>query len=142
LKRTTPYPSFTTFDGGSGEVCQVRRIRTNTPLQALITLNDPVFLEAAAALAQRMVSEANSPEASVTRGLRLALIRSPRSEEINPLVKLQHDAEQTFVSAPTEAKALLETSRAKPGEMPPEKFAAWIVTASAILNLDELLCRN
>ena len=54
LKRTTPYPSMTTFDGGSGEVCQIRRIRTNTPLQALVTLNDPVYLEAAGALAKRM----------------------------------------------------------------------------------------
>ena len=53
LKRTSPYPAMTTFDAGSGEVCQIRRIRTNTPLQALITLNDVVYLEAAGQLAKQ-----------------------------------------------------------------------------------------
>ncbi len=75
LKRTTPYPSMITFDGGSGEVCQIRRLRTNTPLQALVTLNDPVFLEAAAGLARRMVAEPGDASARARRGLRLALIR-------------------------------------------------------------------
>src|SRR5262249_34822268 len=75
LKRTTPYPSMITFDGGSGEVCQIRRIRTNTPLQALVTLNDPVYLEAAAGLARRMITEGGKTNTSrIVRGLRLALI--------------------------------------------------------------------
>jgi hypothetical protein len=142
LKRTTPFPSFTTFDAGSGEVCQIRRIRTNTPLQALITLNDPVFLEAAAALAKRMVNEATDTEARAARGLRLALIRPVREGEVQPLVRLYHDAEKTFAAAPEKAKTLLEASRAKPDNINANEFAAWIVTANAILNLDEFLSRN
>lgn len=142
LKRTTPYPSFNTFDAGSGEVCLIRRIRTNTPLQALVTLNDPVYLEAAAALARRMVSEAATPQARVERGLRLALIRPLREGEAQPLVALQRDAQRDFEAAPERAEALIASGRTSAGEMPPAEFAAWVITASAVLNLDEFLSRN
>jgi mono/diheme cytochrome c family protein len=143
LKRTTPYPTMTTFDGGSGEVCQIRRIRTNTPLQALVTLNDPVYLEAAAGLARRMVLEAATPSTRATRGLRLALIRPLRPNEVAPLLALQKDAEQAFTAAPERADALLKSSRAiVPAGVSKTAFAAWIVTANAILNLDEFLSRN
>src|SRR5262249_34479209 len=103
LKRTTPYPSLLTFDGGSGEVCQIRRIRTNTPLQALVMLNDPVYLEAAAGLARRMVAEADAPAARAARGMRLALIRPLRDGEIAPLLALQKDAQKAFEAAPEKA---------------------------------------
>lgn len=142
LKRTTPYPSMTTFDGGSGEVCLVRRIRTNTPLQALVTLNDPVFLEAAAALASRMTTEASDARARAERGLRLALIRPVREGEVEPLLRLQADAAKAFSADSEKAAALIEASRGLAGELSPAEFAAWIVTANAILNLDELLTRN
>ena len=143
LKRTTPYPSMLTFDGGSGEVCQVRRIRTNTPLQALVTLNDPVYLEAAAGLARRMMATAGNPQSRVARGLRLALIRPLRQGETLPLIALQKDVQKEFSAAPEKAEALLKSTRATPppGVGRPE-FAAWIVTASAILNLDEFLTRK
>ncbi|MBS1811017.1 MAG: PSD1 domain-containing protein [Acidobacteria bacterium] len=143
LKRTTPYPAMTTFDGGSGEVCQIRRIRTNTPLQALVTLNDPVYLESAAGLARRMVTEAKTPNARAARGLRLALIRSLRAGETAPLLALQKDAEKSFAAAPEKAEALLKSARATiPTSVHKAAFAAWVVTANAILNLDEFLSRN
>jgi hypothetical protein len=143
LKRTTPYPSMMTFDGGSGEVCQIRRIRTNTPLQALVTLNDPVFLEAAAGLARRMIAEAGTLDSRVARGLRLALIRPLRKGEAAPLIALQKDAQMTFEAAPEKADALLRSTRATvPNGISKPEFAAWIVTANAILNLDEFLNRN
>ena len=141
LKRTTPYPSLTMFDAGSGEVCQIRRIRTNTPLQALVTLNDPAFLEAAAALAQRLQT-VDGAEARATQGLRTALIRPIRSEEVAPLIHLQQLAHREFEAAPEKAAELIKASRAKPGSTNPADLAAWIVTTSAILNLDELLTRN
>ncbi len=143
LKRTTPYPSMTTFDSGSGEICQMRRIRTNTPLQALVTLNDPVYLEAAAGLARRMIAEAATPGARTARGLRLALIRPLRTGEAAPLVALQRDAQKEFVAAPAKADALLKSARANvPNGISKASFAAWVVTANAILNLDEFLTRN
>ncbi len=151
LKRTTPYPSFLTFDGGSGEVCQVRRIRTNTPLQALVLLNDPVYTEAAGALAKRMVADATDTKSRLARGLRLALIRPLREGEAAPLERLYQEASQSFAAKPKEAEALLRASRLKvagpKNNQPTEKlsdaeWAAWVVTAGAILNLDELLTRN
>lgn len=142
LKRTTPYPSFMTFDAGSGEVCQVRRIRTNTPLQALVTLNDPVYLEAAAALAKRMVTDANDSSSRAARGLRLALIRPIRDDEVTPLVRLQQETQAALANTPDDAAGLIKTSRGEAGTVPPAEFAAWIVTASVILNLDEFLTRN
>ncbi len=143
LKRTTPYPAMTTFDGGSGEVCQIRRIRTNTPLQALVTLNDPVYLEAAAGLARRMVTEAGLPNARLARGIRLALIRPLRTGETLPLLYLQQAARKEFEAAPEKADALLKSARANvPEGISKIEFAMWVVTANAILNLDEFLTRN
>lgn len=142
LKRTTPYPSFMTFDAGSGEICQVRRIRTNTPLQALVTLNDPVYLEAAAALATRMVTDENDAPSRAKRGLKLALVRPIRDDEVTPLVRLQQETQLTFGSDPDAATVLIKTTRANLGTMSAPEFTAWIVTASVILNLDEFLTRN
>lgn len=142
LKRTTPYPSFMTFDAGSGEVCQLRRIRTNTPLQALVTLNDPVYIEAAAALARRMLLEGDGTQSRIDRGLRLALIRPIRRGEAEPLVRLLHDAQNAFEAAPEKAADLIKAGRGNPGDARPTEFAAWIVTANAILNLDEFVTRN
>jgi hypothetical protein len=148
LKRTTPYPSFTTFDAGSGEICQVRRIRTNTPLQALVTLNDPVYLEAAAALAARMATDAagrplTDPAVIAARGLGLALVRPLRAGEADPLVRLMRDARDRFAADPSAAAALIEAARAQvPAAAAPQDVAARVVAASAILNLDEFLTRH
>ena len=142
LKRTTPYPSLTMFDAGSGEVCQIRRIRTNTPLQALVTLNDPVYLEAAAALAKRMVNQPADADSRVAYGLRLALIRPLVQGETEPLVRLQREVKSKFAESPDQAAAIIKTCRGNPGEMNSAEFASWIVTANAILNLDEFLTRK
>lgn len=143
LKRTTPYPSMTTFDGGSGEVCQIRRIRTNTPLQALVTLNDPVYLEAAGALAKRMAEFNGSAAERAAHGLRLALIRPLREGETRPLERLQQDVRQGLESTPEKAAALIRSTRtATLAGMSDADFAGWIVVANTILNLDELLTKN
>jgi hypothetical protein len=140
LKRTTPYPSFITFDGGSGEVCQIRRIRTNTPLQALVTLNDPVYLEAAAALAGRMIAKGGEPAVA---GMRLALCRPVKAGEAKPLLALFAEAKAGFTKQPRHAAELIQVTRAKvPQGMNEAEFAAWIITANAILNLDEFLTRH
>jgi mono/diheme cytochrome c family protein len=143
LKRTTPYPSMTTFDGGSGEVCQIRRIRTNTPLQALVTLNDPVYLETAGALAKGMTALKGSTADRTAYGLRLALIRPLREGETRPLERLQQDAHQSLDADPEKAKSLIQSTRTStPEGMSDAEFASWIVVANTILNLDEFLTRN
>src|SRR5262249_31365411 len=82
-RRTTPYPSMVTFDAPTRTVCAVNRPRTNTPLQALVTLNDPVYVEAAQALARRLVKEGGqTPESRARYGFRLCLIRPPQGAEV------------------------------------------------------------
>jgi len=143
LKRTTPYPSMTTFDSGSGEVCQIRRIRTNTPLQALVTLNDPVYLESAGALAKRMAMVDGGVAEKASSGLRLALIRPLRDNETRPLIALQQDVQAKFgVDAKSAAELILATRTTKPDGMTDAEFASWIVVANTILNLDEFLTKN
>ncbi len=92
-RRTSPYPSMTTFDAPSGETCTIRRIRTNTPLQALVTLNDPTLMEAAQHLAKRSADEAGSqPEARLERLFRLVLARQPSRQELRRLLELKETA--------------------------------------------------
>jgi hypothetical protein len=144
LKKTTPYPSFVTFDAGSGEICQIRRIRTNTPLQSLVTLNDPVYVEAAGALAARMMAGgATEPAAVAERGLRLALVRPARPGEAEPVVRLMADARGRYEADPAAAEAIIAAARAEvPVGTSRPAVAAAVVAASAILNLDEFLTRN
>lgn len=144
LKRTTPYPSLIAFDGGSGEVCMIRRIRTNTPLQALVTLNDPVFLEAAAGLAKRMIGDQSAADdaARIELGLQWALLRPIRAGEAKPLVELRKSVLESFQEDPKAAGDLIATCRAELDGQDPAEAASWIVIANAILNLDEFLTRN
>lgn len=146
-KRTTPYPSLTTFDAGSREVCQIRRIATNTPLQALVTLNDPVFLEAAGALAIQMMATGNDPDERLMHGFRRVLIRPVSVEELTPLRTLLHDMIREFEKNPQDAQSLIDA--AVPSIMKSQcelfashELAAWITIANILLNHDEFLNRN
>ena len=142
-KRTTPYPSMITFDAGSREVCQIRRIHTNTPLQALVTMNDPVYLEAAAALAGRMISAGKDDRAKAAHGLRLALIRPAKAAEIDAVMEACQAAREEFKANAGAAKAFLKDANAKvPAGVSEEDYAAWAVAASVILNLDEVVTRQ
>ena len=92
-RRTSPYPSMTTFDAPSGETCTIRRIRTNTPLQALVTLNDPTLMEAAQHLADRSAREAGLERRErLARLFRLALARPPTDAEADRLLALRNNA--------------------------------------------------
>ena len=88
-RRTVPYPSMATFDAPSREICAIKRVRTNTPLQSFVTLNDPVYVEAAQALARRIVREGGGEVVERARfALQLCQCRPPRPEEIEPIVSL------------------------------------------------------
>ncbi|MBI5800860.1 MAG: DUF1553 domain-containing protein, partial [Verrucomicrobia bacterium] len=103
-RRTSPYPSMATFDAPSREVCSVRRNRTNTPLQALVTMNDPVYVEAAQALARRMAKEGGATDADKARhGFRLVLARPPSDNELARLVKLHSECAVVFAKDKTMA---------------------------------------
>lgn len=111
-RRTSPYPAAITFDAPSGEVCTMRRIRTNTPLQALVALNDPLALEAASRLAARVLAEREaSLEASIERAFRLVLVRPPEAAEVARLRRLYEEARAKLKRDPAAARKLLEPDR-------------------------------
>jgi hypothetical protein len=144
LRRTIPYPSMATFDAPSREFCLVRRIRTNTPLQAFVTLNDPVYVEASQALARRIVREGGATvEDRVRFGLRLCLTRPPREEQVGQLVKL-FDSERTNFATDTAAATKLATEPLGPlpGDADAAEMAAWTVVANVLLNLDGVLTKG
>jgi hypothetical protein len=144
IRRTSPYPAMITFDGTSREVCTLRRIRTNTPLQALVTLNDPVYIEAAQALARRVVSEAPpSVEARIAYAFGLVLVRPPQRDEIARLVKL-YETELAHYQADESAARLMASDPLGPvpESMHPADIAAWTIVAHTLLNLDETVTKD
>lgn len=111
-RRTSPYPSMTTFDAPSGETCTIRRIRTNTPLQALVTLNDPPLMEAAQFLAKRAKREADSGSESILGQMfRLVLVRPPTPEESRRLLALHADAASDLAKDPSGTRKLSNYDR-------------------------------
>jgi hypothetical protein len=140
-KRQSPPPGMMTFDSPTREVCTVRRPRTNTPLQALVLLNDVTYLEAARALATRMLREANGDR--IAHGFRLATGRMPRSDEAAALQSYCDEQFVSFRQRPGAARALLKTgeSAADPN-FDPGELAAWTMTASLLLNLDETVTQH
>jgi hypothetical protein len=140
-RRSNPYPSMATFDAPSREVCTIRRPRTNTPLQALVTMNDPAYVEAAQALARRMVREGGSTTADrAIRGFRLVLARQPVAAEIDRLVRLHDEALAEFQETPDDARKMASDPLGPPPAVlvaDMADLAAWTVVANVILNLDE-----
>jgi hypothetical protein len=143
-RRTTPYPSMITFDAPSRNVCTIARPRTNTPLQALVTLNDPVYVEAAQALARRMVKEGGpSVGTRLTYGFRLCLVRPPRDAEMARLVSLYQQAREQYQQYPKEAQQIAtEPLGPLPAGMDAAELAAWTVVANVLLNLDEVFAKR
>jgi hypothetical protein len=142
-RRTAPYPSMMAFDASSREVCTIKRIRTNTPLQALVTLNDPVYVEAAQAMARRVMDEAK-PKQDKRMGyaMELALSREATDIEIARLNMLYVEVLAEF-SSNEEAAMQMATSILGPApDAAIDELAAWTVVCNAILNLDEFLTKR
>lgn len=131
MKRTSPYPAMSAFDAGSGEVCQIRRVRTNTPIQALITLNDTVFVEAAGALAKKMQQNDDSLSAQLVVGFRSVLGRRPTSAELGRLESLY----ETILPEITDGDALLKAAGLETGD------PGLVAIANVLFSLDETLMK-
>ena len=143
-KRTVPPASLATFDAPDREKCTARRAFTNTPLQALVMMNDPTYVEAARALAQRTIVEGGKDEKSrVEYAFRLATARKPSGKEAGILRQLLKGRQEEFRRDRNAALKLLSV-----GEAPRDKridvaeLAAWTTVASAILNLDETITKQ
>jgi len=143
-RRTVPYPSMATFDAPSREICTVRRARTSTPLQALVTLNDPVYVEAAQALARRIWREGGESVASrMSYAWRLCQMRPASQEELAPLAKLYAEELERFCQNTDDAiKVSTEPLGPLPMGIDPAEAAAWTVVANVLLNLDAMLTKG
>jgi hypothetical protein len=135
-----------TFDAPSREVCTVRRDSTNTPLQALVTLNDPAFVEAAQALARHLLlsqSAGSNDEVRMARAFLECTSRLPEAAELDALLHLLNEAREHFASRPENAVQLATDPL---GELPPQisaaEAAAWTAVGNVLLNLDEVLMKR
>jgi len=146
LKRGSPYPSLVTFDATGRMTCVVKRSRSNTPLQALVLLNDPVYTEAAISFAHRIVTE--QPEAGfagrITHAFRIALARDPTAAELAVLRRLIETEQERLLAEPARA---MEVLKAQPTIILAEDVSAvdvvaWYAVAAAILNLDETITKG
>ncbi len=140
-KRTAPYPSMITFDGAGREVCTVRRIRTNTPLQALVTLNDSVYLIASRTYAcrmQDMVENKNDVRAMISKGYELAMLKPVTAARLAVLENLYQQALVKFKANPDNADELIGEKK----DHHNFQTAALVVIANALLNMDEMVTKN
>ena len=141
FKRTAPHPNLTTFDCPDANLTNVERTSSNTPLQALITLNNDVFVESARGLMRRTLSEVNTNDAQrVTRMFRICVARQPSDTERNAFLELLTAARDYYREHADQAETFAGA------ELPPEttaaNAAAWTATARMILNLDEFITRE
>jgi hypothetical protein len=143
-KRTAPPPTMVTFDAPSREKCRARRERTNTPLQALIILNDPQYFEAARHLGYRMLREGGAEDSARLRyGFRLATGRPPCDSECTVLEESLSSQRAHYVADVEAAKKAIAVGESPvPGDVPPPELAAYTMVANLILNLDEVITRN
>jgi len=146
-RRTTPPPNMTAFDAPSGEVCTVRRQRTNTPLMALVTLNDPTFVEAARALAQQILTDQSladaTPDERIRSAFKRALARVPEPLEIDALGEVyRHEIARHEQDSEAAAQLLAVGDSPRDESLDAVEHAAWTVVANVILNTDEFVTKE
>jgi cytochrome c551/c552 len=143
-KRTAPPPQLSTFDAPSREACMVRRERTNTPLQALLMMNETQYVEAARGLAERTIKTTGpSPEERLTTMFRAVTCRRPDATEVAELTAAYRDLAAKYEKDADAAKKLIATGGSNPdGSIPPPELAAYTMIANLILNLDEVLTKG
>ncbi|MFC4095087.1 PSD1 and planctomycete cytochrome C domain-containing protein [Euzebyella saccharophila] len=141
-KRTLPPPSMTIFDAPNRDFSEVRRQKTNTPLQALVLQNDVQILEAARVMAEKMVSENPDDKDYVSKVFKRILVRSPKKEELLTLTAYYHDALKTYSENIGEAEKLVAVGDFEKLDVNPSKTAALMLTAQVIYNLDETITKE
>ena len=143
-RRSLPYPSMATFDAPNRNVCTISRGRTNTPLQALVTLNDPVYIETAQSLARRIIAEGgNSIESQAIYGFRLVLARPPYEAERKRIIALYERVAKQYADDPRSAQDIATVPIGPLTEgVDMISAAAWTVVGNVLLNLDETLAKR
>ncbi|MDP1661754.1 MAG: PSD1 and planctomycete cytochrome C domain-containing protein [Phycisphaerales bacterium] len=141
VKRATPYPSMAVFDAPSRQVICTSRMRSNTPLQALTTLNDPVFVEAATGLARKVLNERMGEAERIDWALRACLMRPATPHERATLAGVLKKARSAYLEAPAEARKLVGVPDGT-AQSDAVELASWTVVANVLLNLDEFLTKS
>ena len=142
-KRTSPPPDMLAFDAPSRETCTVRRARTDTPLQSLVLLNDPQFVEAARGLAQRVLLAETETDARLSLAFELLVSRRPDAGELGVLRDLYEAERASYAADPAAAEALLSVGEsARDGSLDPAEHAAMTNVATTILSLDEAITKG
>jgi hypothetical protein len=144
IKRSSPPPSMSALDAPGREFCVMSRSRTNTPIQALVLMNDPTFVEAAKALAQRAMKAGTGPEEVAAFAFRRVMARRPDPAELKVLLRVYGEQRASFSEKRDAAlKFLLGAGQLKHDEsLDPVDLAAWTMVASMILNLDEAVTKG
>src|SRR5581483_12287745 len=142
-QRTFLHPSLLTFDAPTREECAISRVTSNTPLQALVLLNDPTYVEAARVFAAHILKHGRGLGERVDWAVERALDREPTKEERRILEELYRGSLAEFRRAPDDAASFVHTGEAPvPEDLKPAEFAAMTTVARAILNLHEMITRN
>jgi hypothetical protein len=144
IKRTVPPPQPAAFDAPDRETCTVRRARTNTPLQALVLMNDPTYVEASRKLAERVMREGGATEDErIAYAFRVPLARRPTAEEAAVLKRVFADQLAHYRADAGAARRLLAVGESPAdATLDPAELAAWATVASVILNLDETVVKG
>ena len=142
-RRSNPYPSMATFDAPNREVCTLRRNQTNTPLQALVTMNDPVYVEAAQSLARTLLKHEGATKDQIAEGFKRCLLRDPSEPELSTLVALFNDTHAELATQPENAmKLAIDPLGALPEGMDSINAAAMTVVCNVLLNVDEMFLKR
>ncbi len=141
IKRTVPPPALSIFDASNRDICEVKRLRTNTPLQALVMLNDPTVLEAARVLATKLQQESNAPEAKIRQAFRKIVCRNPDAKEMEVLLNY-YQQERTTMDKLTAQKMIRVGESPLPQQADMLEIASLMRVITAIYNLEETITKS
>lgn len=142
IKRTVPPPNMMIFDGSSRDQCDVKRSRTNTPLQALIMLNDPTVLEASLALSDKLLKNGKEKKAMLNEAFKKIICRTPTDKEIKILSEYWNSKETYFKNNQAQAKQIINVGQYKPTFNQNDALAAFMQVIQIIYNMEEAITKS
>ncbi|MBL7847784.1 MAG: PSD1 domain-containing protein [Cyclobacteriaceae bacterium] len=143
IKRTVPPPGMLMFDASNRDQCEVKRLRTNTPLQALMLMNDPTILEASRVFAQRLLAEKSTAEEKITKAFRSIVCRDAKPEELALLIQYFEDEKMKFEKSPAKARQLIKAGEyPQPGTNDVVTHAALMQVIHTVYNMEEAITKT
>ncbi|RDB06436.1 PSD1 and planctomycete cytochrome C domain-containing protein [Runella aurantiaca] len=141
IKRTVPPPAMSIFDASNRDLCEVKRLKTNTPLQALVMMNDPTVLEASRVLAAKLLQEKSSTQDKITKAFRLIVSRKPSEKEVS-ILAAYYDKELKKITKPSAEKLLAVGEYPIPAQVDKTQLAALMRIVNTIYNLEEAITKS